>query len=1122
MMTHAANIILVTVHFLFLYTPAAAQVTTADLVGFVADSSGAAVIGASVDIENPDTHEHRTSQTDSAGHYEFTLLLPGRYSLLVRASHFKTSEMAALALFGGNRTRADISMELGEVTEVISVTPAMPMLHPESSTLSTTVSKEAVQDLPLATRNLISLLSLASGSSEASSINGLSSGQRPDDRRQSSSFSVNGQDDILNNMLIDGTDNNERTIGTIGVKPSIDAIEELSVQANVYTPETGRTPGAVVSVITKAGTNQLHGSLYEFFKNDKLNARNPFDAQPFAKAEYRQNDFGSSLGGPIVKDRVFFFGAYEGFRQITGVLNPILSTVPPRQQLDLGPQRIIDSDPQIPKGTRPDPIAMKLLELYPPPNIPSADLSAPNYFFDPNQTQFSHTADIRVDTQFSSKHVFYARQTMNRVNTNIPANLPSVDFGGVAISPGNGDYGFSGPAKDTAYNVQLNYIHIFTPRLLLELKAAYTRINNRSDSPNVGTNAATIVGFPKTVNFGPESSGLPLIDIMGLATLGDSRFLPLQALNNTFQYNGALTYLKGAHSLKGGTTLIRRQVRSVQSANANGAYSFGLNNDNNPLATFLAGAFTSVGRTNNLYTPDYRSWEPGFYFQDTWKVARRLTINYGLRYDVFTPFTEAHNHISNFDIAKNRLLVAGLDGVSTTAGILTDYTDIAPRLGFAISLAHNTVVHSGFGVSHFPGNFTSNAGLKNPPFTSVFAPNCASPLATLIQKNINGQILPQCSRAKGQPETLADGIPLPTPQNLNSPNLSLLAEQLNFRSGRMYQFNVVIERQFGRNVFSVGYVHNHGQHIPVVINNINVPNPTGLTSAEILSLTHPPTFNILPNISSVGFYESVGFSSYHSLQTTLQRQYGNGFGVSASYSWSHAIDDAPTLSNEGQQGFGNANPFDLEHIEKGNSDLDLRHRLSLAGSYQLPFGRSLKGLANIVMRGWQVNGIFVWNTGNPFTITDAFTGARVNVFDASVGAAGPNRPMQIAPASLFHSDDDQYFNRYAFVIPPPGVIGNVGRNSLYGPQFSHFDWSIFKKVALTEKVGLHIRAEVFNLTNTPSYFIANDQNHDATTNLVPTLEQVESRSVGLGFAKIVRTNPNYTPRQLQFAVKLLF
>jgi hypothetical protein len=1096
---------------------------TAEISGTVTDASRRVIAHAQVNVLELNRNHARSTQTDLNGTYHVEFLLPGTYRVQVQARGMNSKEIKSLMLAGNDIAVQDFVLEVQSQSQSVIVPGQSPLLQAGSSTVVSTLPESLVNNLPLSTRNLTGLIAVTPGANDASSIDGLSSGQRPDDRRQTSSFSVNGQDDILNNVLIDGIDDNERIIGTVGVKPSIEAIEEVTVQTSLYTPESGRTSGAVVSVVTKSGTNELHGSLYEFFKNGRLNARNPFDPAPtFPKSAFHQNDFGGSLGGPVAKNRTFFFGAYEGFRQVAGVLNPVLSAVPTVAQQQSGPQNIINSDPQIPAGTPVDAIAARLFKLYPLPNIEGAGPGSPNYLYDPDQAQFSHSGDARVDHDFGSRDFFYARYTINAVTTDVPNSLPSVGVGNTLVSPGSGDYGFSGPASDTAYNLQLNYTHLVDQNLLFELKAGYSRVNNSSNSANAGTNAASLMGFPDNVNFSPASSGLPLIDITGLATLGDSRFIPLQDLNNTFQYTGSLVKIRGSHTLKAGATLIRRQARSVQSANANGAYTFGLNGDIDPLATFLAGAFTSVSRSNDIYPPDYRTWEPGMYIQDTWKVLPWLTLNYGARYDIFTPFTEAHNRISNFDLQTDRLLVAGVNGVSSTANIRTDYANLAPRIGFAASPGRGIVLRGGGGLTFFPANFTSNAGLKNPPFTSIFSPDCASPLAARIQKQINAQNLQACTNTNGQPQTLSDGIPAPQPQTINSPNLSLLAEQLNFKSGKVYQFSFQVQKQLGASVLSVGYIGNLGRNLPAVINNINVPNPTGLTPQQILAVQHPPTFTVLPNLTSIGYYESVGFSSYNSLQISLQRRYEKGLTVAANYVWSHAIDDVSSISNEGQQAFGNADPFDLARVEKGNSDLDLRQRSAISGTWEIPRYRGEAGIIGHMLSGWEVSGIFVWNTGNPFTITDAFTGLPGNIFNPGVGAAVPDRPMQIAQSSLANSNNDEYFNRNAFVIPPPGVIGNLGRNNLFGPSFRHMDVSLFRSFVVKDNLKLQVRAEAFNLTNTPAYFIANDQNHDPTTNLVPTLAQVEAGTVGLGFGQIVRTNPSYTPREIQFALKVVF
>jgi hypothetical protein len=1122
---------------------ATAQVTTADVLGTVSDNSGAVLPNSKVTLTNLATNESRTAQSNNDGEYVFTFLLPGRYSVKVEASGFKAF-VGNVNISAGDRARVNAKLQVGGTGETVEVEAATPLLQTESSTVSATINQQDVQNLPLSTRNLTSLVQLTPGANEASSISGLSSGQRPDDRRQTSSFSVHGHDDILNNEMIDGTDNNERIIGTIGVKPSIDAIQEVSVQTDNYAPDGGRTPGAVVNVITKSGTNHFHGSVFEFFQNNAMNARNPFDPSPNTntpispQSELRQNDFGGSIGGPIIKDRTFFFGAVEEFRQIAGVQNPIFSSVPTLAQEQAGPAAIVAANPAT-AAFAVDPIAAKLFTLFPAPNTGAPGATSNNFLFDPNRTQFSTTVDARIDHRFNENNLLYGRYTLNHVSTLIPDNLPSVSVGGTIVNPGSGAFGFSGPAKDVAHNLQLNYTHIFTPTLLMELKAAYTRIDNVSDSTNTGTNPASLFGFPSNINFGPAATGLPLIQLPSIQALGDSRFVPLQDLNNTFQYNGAITYSVGHHTIKAGAELIRRQAREVQSDNADGRYTFGLPEDGgNPaldLASFLVGAFTGVARSASIFAPDYRMWEPGFFAQDNWKVRPWLTLNYGFRYDVFTPMTEAHNHISNFDLATGQVLIAGQGGVSDTAGIQTDYSNFSPRVGFAASLGHDMVLRGGFGLTYFPGNYTSNASLKNPPFTSNFGPNCGSPLAVQMEQAVavpnptdpnatpppghifQSQVQTPCGSGQfaTAPTTLAAGLPVPTEPDVNAvAGLGYNAVQLDLKSGSVDQFNLMLEKEFGQNVITIGYVGDIGHHLPMVLNNVNVPNPTGLTPAQIQAITTKP----FPNIGGIGDYISQGSSTYHALQVSFQRRFSKGISIGSNYTYSHSIDDTPTLSFEGQEGWGNMNPFNIQALETANSDLDLRHRFIAYTTYEIPFGKNLSGASKMLLGGWQTNVLLIWNSGSPFTITDNFTGNSQNIFNGAVGAAGPDRPLQIADAHLSNPSISEWFNRDAFVIPGPGVTGNTPRNSLFGPSFRHFDFSMFKDFALKESIKMQFRAEFFNLTNTPSYFIANNQNSDSTTNLVPAQGSAASPALG----QIVRTNPNYTPRAIQLGLKLLF
>jgi hypothetical protein len=1181
--------------------PGWSQLTTADIAGSVMDSTGAIVPNATVKLEDLGTHQMRSTTSNSAGEYTFTFLQPGHYSLRVQSAGFSEYKVTDIAVNGGDHARDDAKLTIGSASQTVEVSSQTPLLQADSANVSSTIPEQAIENLPTAQRNLTSLVILTPGANEGASVDGLSSGARPDDRRLTSAYSINGEDTQLNNNQIDGTDNNERIIGTIGVKPLLDSIEEVTVQANDFTPETGRSAGGVISVLTKRGSNQLHGSLYEFLQNSYFNAKAPF-GQPGATPEQRQNDFGGSIGGPIFKDKTFFFAGAEGFRLVQAQQNPSLSTVPTAAQ-EANPAAVVAADPYIPAGTPLDPIALNYLQLFPKPNAAGAVLAATgstaavaqgaatnNFSYQPRSTNYSYTIDARVDHQFNPNNLFYARYTSNHVDALVPSALPNQTVAGLSVNPGSGQYGYVGPATDIAYNGQLNYTHIFTPTLLMELKAAYTRINNSSQSPNSGTNAGTAFGFPGNVDYGPASTGLPLLAFNGtsFAPLGDANFVPIVDLTNTFQYAGTVTYTKGTHAFRAGGELIRRQARNQQSSNAVGSINMGLNlpinvggttdqaqQFNNNLAEFLVGGFTGEGRNVDLYTPDYRSWEPGFFMQDTWRATPKLTVVYGGRYDVYTPFTEAHGRISNYDPVNHVLLVpqtgynflqaqganlAGVQASTPTAGLKTTYTNISPRVGFAYSVRPSMVIRGGFGLAFFPGNYTSNASLKNAPFNSVYAPSvngnaCQSTLANQIAKNYiaanpgTSQTATQpCNAttgANGYTETnaLSQGIPVPAPQALNSANLSLGdTVALGFRTSYVEQFNLLVEQQFGGNVITVGYVGQNGRHLPATVNDINLPDPGTITPDTVVGgqlvqgnsrTIKRPTATIagVTQLGSVGGYNSIGTSSYNSLQISFQRRFSRGLTVNSNYVWSHAIDDATDLSFEGQEGWGNNNPFNIAATEMGSSDLDLRNRFVMSGSYELQAFKNAHGLKRLALAGWNSSIIWIWNAGSPFSITDNYTGQGNSLYGPAGISPGPNRPLQIGNPKLAHRTINQWFNPLAFETPLDGQPGTTPRNSLTGPTFEHADISLFKNFFITERVGLEFRAEAFNVTNTVGYFVPNDQNAHATTNAVGTnpLSLITPQNPtpgnlvpGSGFAQIVSVNPGYVPRELQFALKLKF
>lgn len=1090
-----------------------AQLTTADIVGTVRDSDGALVTTARVTLNHLETHQSTNISTNSVGNYLFTFLAPGHYSIRVEAPGFKSVTIPNLAVEAGDRARADATLPVGEATQTVEVVAQSPLLQTDNATVSSTITDSSVQDLPLNGRNFIQLVQLVPGANEGPG-NGLTSGGRPDDRRPTNGFSVNAFDDTLNNQIIDGIDNNERIIGTIGVKPSIDAIQEVTVETNNYAPETGRTAGGVVNVITKQGANSVHGSVYEFFRNDIFDTRSAFATKGVVpKPELRQNQYGGSIGGPIVKDKTFFFGDYEGSRLVSG--QTYTSTVPTLAQFNNihsinggSPQAIIDAGNGT-AGLAIDPIALNYLKLYPAPN------SGTNQFVvDPNKTQFSHTVDARIDHRFNVNNNFYARYTYNNVATNNPAQLPNEVNGIVA---GGGRWNFAGPASDKAHQIALNYTHIVNQNTLVQLRAAYTRINNLSLPLDYGTNGDTKMGWGNNMNFNSLSSGLTPLGINGFPDLGDGAYVPLQDIDSSFQYDGSVSYHHGNHDMKFGAGLIRRQARNIQSAFPFGQYSFGLatdssdNNNNDALASTLVGAFTAASRNYDINVPDYRSWEPSMFAQDTWKATRWLTIVYGLRYDIYTPFTEAHNHISNFDFnaaiagatPAAALQVAGVNGVSDTAGIKTDYSNIAPRVGFSAQLAPGTVLRGGFGLSFFPGNYTSNADLKNAPFVSVYSPNCESTIAFNIQTKlgVTSGLAPDCATVPGSGSfaTFDAGLPVPSGQTINSNSLSFMAEDPKFKSGVAEQFNLLLEKSFGPNVLTVGYVGVLGRHLPETLNDINEPAPGGAAR---------PLHAVLPNLGGVNWLVSEGVSSYNGLQTSFQRRLSSGLTASLNYTYSHALSDVTGMSEEGQEGWGNADPFNIRRYEYGNADNDIRHRFAGSATYALPFGQNLTGAKKMLFGGWQTNAILAWQSGHPFTIVN--NGAAGGFGNRAHGNAingGVDRPDMVpvgTPGSF------EAFG-HAFLPQALGTVGTERRNSLYGPDFRHLDMSFFKDFQVRESLKVQFRTEAFNISNTPNYYVNNNVNSSPATLLGNSQ-----------FGKVLGVDPNYVPRQFQFVLKVLF
>ena len=1076
---------------------ATAQQTTGDILGTVTDKSGAVVPGATITVVNSGTHESRTSVTSGSGDYVVNLLIPGSYTVTAAAANFQKFEVTSVGVAAGDRVRVNMQMAVGETAETVTVEAQESALKTDSSVLSTTINERTTQDLPLNGRNYIQLLQLVAGANEGPPT-GLTNGTELDDRRQTASVSENGQSEILNNQMIDGADNNERLIDTVAVRPSVEAIGEMSVQSNTYTAEVGRTGGAIVNIITKSGTNDFHGSVFEFFRNDIFDTSTFNFGAKLPKNEERLNQFGASLGGPIKKNKTFFFGDYEGYRQVAGTAPTPLAV--PSLYEEQHPGDFSDIGKGVIPASQIDPVGADYFSMYPAP-----DPGSPYFTHGYKNIQNSTDYDARVDHAFNSNNMMYARFAYNNVYTDSPGPFPDVTIANIHMNPSSVENGL-GFARDVDFNGLVNYIHTFNTHIMLELKAAYTRSNNQSYPETEGLSPNQAFGQPNVNTPISDSTGLAPILVLAGADLGQVAFQPLKDQDNTFQYLGAVTYTHGTHNIKSGATVIRRQLTSFQSSFPEGFWIF------EDYPSLLQGQYLNTQRSLELDDPRLRVWEPAFYVQDDWHIARKLTLNLGLRYDFYTPYTEIANRISTWDPATESLLIAGQNGVSSTAGIETDHHGLAPRVGFAYTPGRNFVVRGGFGIGYFPMNTTSNANLKNAPFVSTVS-SCA--FITIPAFGLTG-----CGSGPSGYSPFAAGFPVPTapvPPYINTPGSSIPdAVSPSYRTSYMEQFNLTLQKDWNGNVLTASYVGLLGRHLMQLILDLNVPPPNTCGSpgnACTNAATLRPYYSKYPNLGSVGFMESGGSSTYNALQVSFERRTKAGLTFNVNYNWAHGLDNAPGESDEGGGGSGTI-PSQTSTRDYGNSDLDLVQHIAGTASYELPFGKTATGARGIVSKGWHVNVIEVWATGQPFTVTNA-----TNVANTEPGSTTVvDRPNEVGSWKLPNpgiGPTHAWFNACAFPLyggncstvagaQVPGTLGDERRNQLFGPHFRHLDLSLFKVFPVTERVNVEFRAESFNLTNTANFSVPVDSDANQY------------------FGSVVTTTPNYTPRELQFALKLRY
>ncbi|MEP6917820.1 MAG: TonB-dependent receptor, partial [Acidobacteriota bacterium] len=800
---------------------AVAQSVSGTILGTVTDASGAVISKAKVTVINEGTGLTRTVTTDGNGEYTIPSLPTGRYTLTSEMQGFKAVALSNIELGVDQRARMDVKLEVGAMTEAVSIRAETPLVQTSSSELGTTVTNEQIEALPLNGRNFVNLTRTVPGvlrGIPGANIDGAGSLAW----RASASFSANGQRPRDNNYMLDGVDNNETWLQTVVIFPSVDALDEFKLQTSTYSAEFGRSLGGVVNLQIKSGTNNLHGSAFEFHRDDAFDANNFFNNRAGrAKPDFKQNQFGGTVGGPVFKDRTFFFGDYQGHRETQG--QTFLSTVPTlaMRQGDFSELNRVIYDPLtaqpfpgnlIPAG-RVDGVARAILtQLYPEPNTAGTRQSngqvINNHLINPIKVRQDNQFDVKVDHNLTATNRFFVRYSFEKTHRDQPATLPHGDAG-ATFGAGLGDI--------KAQSLAFNDTHTLRSNWLNEFRFGWSSIKFFMTSIDYGTNPAAAVGLPG-INLNEVTSAMTQLTFQNIRNLGANSNQPLITNQNDFQLFDNVTWIKGRHTLKSGGSLTLRSREILNADTIVGVFNFNNNMTSNcagqgtgcavnsatgfDVASFMLGLVNSKNRTlfdANTYTetrPEY-----ALYLQDDFRVSSKLTFNLGARWDVYPPWIEIDNRQSNFDETTGKFVVASDDAVIEGVQVgryLQTYSkrDIGPRFGFAYELNPKTVVRGGLGVFwNFTPGGTSSSKAQNPPF-------------------LQSTSLTPTPTAYGSTLLLKDGLPPPPGVDPNRPAAGATRSifDINFRDAYARQWNLNAQRSFGTNyMVEVAYVGSQGR-----------------------------------------------------------------------------------------------------------------------------------------------------------------------------------------------------------------------------------------------------------------------------------------------------------------------
>ncbi len=1028
-----------------------AQTVRGVIGGVVKDPKDAPIADARVTLNNENTGEKRSVTTDLHGQFTFALVSPGHYQLASEVTGLPKTERT-LNLEVNQEIQIDLPM-IAVHPDLEVVSAVAPLLRTETSAMGGVIDNRTITGIPLDGRNFYELSLLLPGveppaQGSAGSVRG------------AFAISVNGAREDANNFMLDGVYNGDPKLNGVGVTPPVDAINEFEVATSTYDTTFGRNAGGQISVVTQSGTNQVHGTAYEFFRNAALNATNHFAPSDQSDPKYQRNQFGASIGGPVKKSKTFFFGDFQITRLAAG--QTLLTNVPSalERKGDFNGSGLVAIDPSsgqpIQGNALPsffqNPIGQAIANRYP---LPNRSLAGANFVSSPALTDHNDQFDTRLDHQVNEREHIFARYSFS----DDALFTPFAGSSGDSLLPG---YGLSVPSR--AQNAALGETHVFTPALVNELRLAFNRVSNADLQEGYANGAGPDInkqlGLPQASK-NPRDFGMSQVDVNGFSPIGDEITSPERGTTNTYQIADNATWIRGRHMIKFGTDIRFLQQNAYRDVESRGSIEFLGAYTGNPLEELLLGLPTEVivGVANNAEHLRTHSYD--FFVNDTWRVRPNFTIIAGLRYEYNSPAVDAADRANLYNPATGQLVPVGTSGMPR-GGYDPDRNNFAPQIGFAWSPASHmgTVVRAAYGIHYDQSSLAPGEGLYfSAPY---FTLNVGFPIQGFFTPSLSNPFV----------------FPFPVPA-------SATAFQPNLATPYYQQWNFGVQQQLGKSrVLEVAYVGTKGTHL-IDSRDINQALPSLIPNAPRPN----PAFN------DIDIIESAANSNYNSLQVRFQQRLSAGLSALASYTFSKSIDDASGFfSTSADPNF----PQNSRNLggERGRSDFDIRNRFVLSFAYDLPFAKSNRWIG-----GWQTFGVITAQSGQPFTVALLPNIDNANTGQGQLGFGANQRPNVVGTAQLSDPSETAWFNTKAFAIAPPGQFGNAGRNILDGPGLTTVNWSIVKNTKLAERANVQFRAEFFNLFNTTNYNLPDSFLGSAT------------------FGQILSAKD---PRRVQFGLKFLF